>query len=156
MGQKCNLGRLKASIKIRPWLCLIHVCGYGYFEEIFFSSQTGLGNFDTTRESNTNTTRIYRVWVYAITHLWHVNDPFMTHQSVYDTFMTRLQPIKPFMTYLWRVNDIFFTKLTKRVDMLTRQVDTLTRRVDTTTRIAKPTSNPMNLDSLHLNPFHFV
>jgi hypothetical protein len=44
MGQKCNLKRLKASIKIRQRLCLIHshVCGYGYFGEIFFSHQTPL------------------------------------------------------------------------------------------------------------------
>jgi hypothetical protein len=44
MGQKCNLKSLKDSIKIRQRLFLIHshVCGYGYFGEIFFSHQTPL------------------------------------------------------------------------------------------------------------------
>jgi hypothetical protein len=107
-----------------------------------------LGNFDTTRETDTNTTRIYRVWVYVITRLWPVNpfmtrlwpvnDTFMTHKPVYDTFMTRLWHIDPFITHLWRDNYIFFTKLTKWVDMLTRWFDTPSKWVYTTTRIAKP------------------
>lgn len=62
----------------------------------------------------------------------------MTHQPVYETFITRLWPINPFITYLWRDNYTFFTKLDKWVDTLTQWVDTPTKWVDTTTRIAKP------------------
>jgi len=42
-----------------------------FVSHVSYSSALGsrLGNFDTTHESDTNTTQIYRVWVYAITRL---------------------------------------------------------------------------------------